>query len=300
MNVNDVDLNLLRVFDAVLRDKSVTAAAARLGLTQPAVSNALARLRRLLDDALFVRTPAGMHPTPFAQGLADPVRQALGLVETALARQSGFDPATSGRTFRFHMSDIGEMVFLPALVERLRRVAPAVRVEATALALDEITDALAAGTLDLAVGSLPGLARPVCTHVLFRDVYVCMMRADHPAIGRSLSQRQFAEVSHALVSSLGGGHRVVEDTLARHGLTGKIALRVPHFTVVPMVLSRTDLVLTIPGRVAKIYEQDGPFKSLKLPLPIPPADVGIHWHERFERDPGNRWLRELMVELFAD
>ncbi|HKA46397.1 MAG TPA: LysR family transcriptional regulator [Burkholderiales bacterium] len=300
MNVQDVDLNLLRVFDTVLRDRSVTLAAARLGLTQPAVSNSLARLRRLLGDALFVRTPDGMRPTPIAQDLADPIRQALGLVETALARNSGFDPAGSTRTFRFHMSDIGEMVFLPALVERLRRVAPGVRVEATALALEEITDALGAGTLDLAVGALPGLTRPIRTHLLFRDAYVCMTRADHPAIGRTLSQRQFSAVSHALVSSPGGGHRVVEDTLAEHGLTGKIALRVPHFTVVPMVLARTDLVLTVPGRAAKILEQDGRLKSLKLPVPMPKADVGIHWHERFERDPGNTWLRELMVQLFAD
>src|SRR5688572_9854037 len=174
MNIGDVDLNLLRVFDAVLRDRSVTAAAARLDLTQPAVSNALARLRRMLDDALFVRTAEGMRPTPYAQGLADPVRQALGLVETALARPAGFEPATSVRTFRFHMSDIGEMVFLPALVERLQRVAPGVRVEVTPLALEEITDALASGALDLAVGALPGLAGLVRTRNLLQDPYVCL------------------------------------------------------------------------------------------------------------------------------
>ena len=300
MNIRDVDLNLLRVFDAVLREKSVTAAAARLDLTQPAVSNALARLRRMLDDALFVRTAEGMRPTPYAQGLADPVRQALGLVETALARPAGFEPATSVRTFRFHMSDIGEMVFLPALVERLQRVAPGVRVEVTPLALEEITDALASGALDLAVGALPGLAGLVRTRSLLRDPYVCLMRAGHPLAGRRLTERQFAGVSFALVSSLGGGHRVVEEALAKHGLTGRIALRVPHFTVVPVVLERTDLVLTIPERVARVYERGGRFKSARPPIPIPPADVGIHWHERFERDPGNVWMRELLVELFAD
>ena len=300
MNIRDVDLNLLRVFDAVLREKSVTVAAAKLELTQPAVSNALARLRRMLDDALFVRTPEGMRPTPFAQGLADPVRQALGLVETALRRQAGFDPATSARTFRFHMSDIGEMVFLPTLIERLQRAAPGVKVEVKPLALEEIADALASGTLDLAMGALPGLAGLVHTKSLLRDPYVCLVRAGHPLAGRRLTERQFAGLALALVSSPGSGHRAVEDALAKHGLTGRIALRVPHFTVVPVVLERTDLALTIPERVAEVYEKGGRFRSLKLPFEIPAADVGIHWHERFGRDPGNMWMRSLLVELFAD
>src|SRR5262245_26518300 len=237
MNIQEVDLNLLRVFDAVLRDGSVTGAATRLGLTQPAVSNSLARLRRMLDDALFVRTQTGMLPTPYAQGLAEPVRQALALVENALALHAGFDPATSRRVFRLHMSDIGEMVFLPRLLERVQRAAPGVRIEATALPLGEINGALAAGALDLAVGALPGL-EGVRSRLLLQDPYVCMMRAGHPLAGRRLTPRQFAEVSIVLVSSAGGGHRVVEEAFERHGLTERIALRVPHYTVVPMVLER--------------------------------------------------------------
>src|SRR6185295_9310517 len=152
VNVADLDLNLLRVFDAVLQERSVTAAAARLGLTQPAVSNALARLRRLFDDVLFVRTPAGMDATPFARELGEPVRQALALLESALAHGPGFDPATSTRAFRFYMSDIGQVEFLPPLVERVQRTAPGVRLEAPALEVDDIGDALAAGALDIAVG----------------------------------------------------------------------------------------------------------------------------------------------------
>jgi DNA-binding transcriptional LysR family regulator len=283
----------------VLRDGSVTGDATRLGLTQPAVSNSLARLRRMLDDALFVRTQTGMLPTPYAQGLAEPVRQALALVENALALHAGFDPVTSRRAFRLHMSDIGEMVFLPRLIERVQRVAPGVRVEATALPFGEITGALAAGAIDLAVGALPGL-EGARTRLLLRDPYVCMMRAGHPLAGRRITPRQFAEVSIVLVSSAGGGHRVVEEELARHGLTGRIALRVPHYTVVPMVLERTDLVLTIPERVAREYDRDGKFRTAKPPVPIAPAEVGIHWHGRFENDPGSKWLRGLLVELFAD
>src|SRR5882672_6553679 len=148
VNVQDIDLNLLRAFDAVLQDKSVTGAAARLRLTQPAVSNALARLRALFGDALFVRTPAGMDPTPFARELGEPVRQALALLESALAHGPGFDAATSSRAFRFYMSDLGQIEFLPPLIERVQRAAPGVRLEAAGLDVEDIGAALASGTLE--------------------------------------------------------------------------------------------------------------------------------------------------------
>lgn len=299
MNVQGLDLNLLRVFDTVLRDRSVTSAARRLGLTQPAVSNALARLRAQFEDALFVRTPSGMDATPFARELAEPVRQALALLEAALAHGPGFDPATATRAFRFYMSDLGQIEFLPPLVERAQRVAPGVRLEAVAMDVEDIGDALAAGSLDLAVGFLPSLGPPVRRQALFRDPYVCLMRADHPLAGKSLTRKQFLAASHALVSYK-GGHRVIEEALERAGLARRIALRVPHFTVVPMVLERSDLVLILPSKVARVYERQGRFKFLPPPVPIPPADVAAHWHERFERDPGSRWLRETVMELFTE
>ncbi len=299
MNIAELDLNLLRVFDVVLQEKSVTAAAARLRLTQPAVSNALARLRALFDDRLFVRTAAGMDATPVARELGEPVRQALALLESALAHGPGFDPATSSRVFRFYMSDIGQVEFLPPLVERLQHAAPAVRLEAVPAEIEQIGEALAAGALDLAVGFLPGLGPPVRRRNLFRDPYACLMRADHP-IGRTLTRRKFLEASHALVPYRGGGHRVVEEALERAGVTRRIALRVAHFTVVPMVLERTDLLLTLPKRVAKVFERRGRLKSLPPPVPIPPADVGVHWHERYDGDAGNRWLREQLFDLFLE
>src|ERR671934_2396190 len=297
MNVQAIDLNLPAVFDAVLQERSVTAAAGRLGLTQPAVSNALSRLRKLLGDALFVRTPAGMDATPFARGVAEPVRQALALLDSALAHGPGFEPATATRAFRFYMSDLGQIEFLPPLVERVERAAPGVHLEAVALDVEDIAPALATGALDLAVGFLPGLGPPVRRQALFRDPYLCLMRADHPIT--SLTRKKFAEASHALVSYR-GGHRVIEEALERAGLARKIALRVPHFTVVPMVLERTDLILTLPARVARVFERRGKLKSLPPPVSIPPAEVAVHWHERFEADPGNRWLREQIVDLFGD
>src|SRR5947208_3898386 len=296
VNIQDVDLNLLRVFDAVLRERAVTAAAARLGLTQPAVSNALARLRAVFGDALVVRTPAGMEPTPFARGVAEPVRQALALLESALSHGPGFDPASSTRAFRFYMSDLGQVEFLPPLVERVQREAPGVRLEAVALEVDDIADALTTGALDLAVGFLPALGPPVRRRALFRDPYLCLMRAEHPI--QTLTKKKFGEASHALVSYR-GGHRVIEEALERAGLARKIALRVPHFTVVPMVLERTDLILTLPARVAHVFERRGKLKALPPPVAIPPAEVAVHWHERFEGDQGNRWLREQVIELFA-
>lgn len=296
MNVGDLDLNLLRVFDAVLRGSSVTAAAAQLGLSQPAVSNALARLRAAFGDALFLRSPRGMEPTPFARELAEPVRQALALLESALAHGPGFDPSTSRRSFRFYMSDLGQVEFLPPLVERVRRGAPGVRLEAPALEPEHVADALGAGSLDLAVGFLPGLGAPLRRRALFRDPYMCLMRADHPIV--ALTKKTFLEASHVLVTYR-GGHRVVEEALERAGLAPRIVLRVPHFTVVPMVLERSDLILTLPARVARVYERRGRFRSLPPPVPIPPADVAVHWHERFDADPGNRWLREQLIDLFA-
>jgi DNA-binding transcriptional LysR family regulator len=296
MNVRDVDLNLLRVFDAVLREGGVTPAAGILGLTQPAVSNALSRLRKLFGDALFVRTSAGMEATPFSRELAEPVRQALALLESALAHGPGFDPAGATRAFRFYMSDVGQVEFLPPLVERVQREAPGVRLEAVALDVDDIGAALGAGGLDLAIGFLPGLGPPVRRRALFRDPYVCLMRAGHPIA--SLTKKRFLEASHALVTYR-GGHRVIEEALERAGAARHIALRVPHFTVVPMVLERTDLILTLPARVAAVFERRATLKSLPLPIAIAPAEVAVHWHERFEADPGNRWLREMAIELFS-
>ena len=296
VNVQDVDLNLLRVFDAVLRERGVTPAGTLLGLTQPAVSNALARLRKVFGDALFVRTASGMDATPFARELAEPVRQALALLESALAHGPGFDPASATRAFRFYMSDLGQIEFLPPLIERVQKLAPGVRLEAVALDIEDIAAALAAGSLDLAVGFLPGLGPPVRRRALFRDPYLCLMRADHPV--HRLTKKKFLEASHALVTYR-GGHRVIEEALERAGLARRIALRVPHFTVVPMVLERTDLILTLPARVARVFERRGKLKCLPPPVPIAAAEVAVHWHERFERDPGNRWLRELVIELFA-
>jgi DNA-binding transcriptional LysR family regulator len=300
MNVADLDLNLLRAFDAVLREGSVTAAAERLGLSQPALSNALSRLRGLLGDPLFMRTSSGMRPTPFAQQLAAPVQQALDLIRASFSQQAGFDPKTSDRVFRFQLTDVGEIAFLPPLLERLQRDAPLVRVETQQLPQDEVSDALASGEVDLAVGFLPELSEGVVHEHLFRDRYVCLVRTDHPTIGSRLTRAQFLSATHVLVSSRGSAHEIVEQTLRNQGLVRKIALRVPHFTVVPMILARTDHMVIVPEGLVRAITPFGRFKSLKPPVDIPALDVRVHWHERFNRDPGLGWLRGVLIDMYAE
>jgi len=300
VNIADLDLNLLRAFDAIGTEGNVTAAGECIGLSQPAMSNALARLRQLFGDPLFVRTPRGMRPTPFAQQLAQPVRDALRLIQGALAQRAGFDPERSQNTFRFHMSDIGEMVFLPELLARIKRDAPGVKIEVVRIPIKEVHAALEAGELDLAVGFLPGLVRGMRQRALFREHYVCMLRADHPLIGDRIGAKQFREAAHVLVSYAGTGHQLIEETFIDAGLGGRIAVRVPHFLVVPMILARTDLVVTVPSRVAALFAQTGNFKVLKLPLAMPGFEVRLHWHERYQQDPANSWLRQMMTELYAE
>jgi len=300
MNITDLDLNLLRALDAIASERSVTVAGERIGLSQPAMSNALSRLRQLFDDPLFVRTPRGMRPTPFAQQLAQPVREALRLIQTALQQHAGFEPRSSGNTFRLFMSDIGEMVFLPGLLERIKHDAPGIRIEVVRIPVKDVHAALEAGEIDLAVGFLPGLTKGMREQALFREHYVCMLRADHPAIGAKISAKQFRQAAHVLVSYAGTGHQVIEDTFVAQGLGARVAARVPHFLVVPMILARTDLIVTVPSRVAAVFAQMGKFKVLKLPLALPGFEVSLHWHERFHRDPANRWLRQVMTELYAE
>ena len=302
MNVSELDLNLnlLLVLDAIAGEGSVTVAGERLGLSQPAMSNALARLRKRFGDPLFVRTPRGMRPTPFAQQLAEPVREALRLIQAALQQHAGCEPKTSDNTFRFYMSDIGEMVFLPGLLERIKHDAAGVKIEVVRIPIKDVHAALETGGIDLAVGFLPGLTTGMRRQSLFREHYVCMLRADHPLIGAKISVKQFREAAHVLVSYAGTGHQVIEETFVAEGLSGRIAVRVPHFLVVPMILARTDLIVTVPSRVATVFAQLGNFKVLKLPIAMPSFEVRLHWHQRYHQDPANRWLREVMTELYAE
>lgn len=299
-DILDLDLKLLVAFEAVLMQRNVTAAAQSIGLTQPAMSTALGKLRKVFKDPLFVRTSRGMEPTPFAMQLAEPIRHALHLIRQTLNREKTFEAATSTRTFRIVMTDIGERVFLPALLQRLSEIAPGVNVHTVQLPVKEMREALESGQMDLAVGFIPDLAAGFYQQRLYKRSYVCVVRGDHPTIGNTLTLKQYLAASHAIVSATGTGHDVVERVLAERGYTRRIALHVTHFLAIPLIVANTDLVVTIPTMLAESYLPTMNIKLLAPPLKMPVYAIMQYWHERFHEDPANRWLRELFCELFRD
>ncbi|MEO8145522.1 MAG: LysR family transcriptional regulator [Betaproteobacteria bacterium] len=295
------DLNLLLVFEAMFRHGSVTRAAAQIDLTQSAMSSALGRLRKQFGDPLFVNTRAGMLPTPRALELAPPLTEALAMVRGAMGSRAAFDPRSSTRSLRIYMTDVGEMVLLPSLMRHLHAHAPAMRLETAQLQAAELAVRLETGDIDLALGYLPQLPDKIRRARLFEEHYVCMTRPDHP-LGRSapLTLKEFLSARHVLIASMGSGHQTLERTLAERGVQENVALRVPHFVVVPLIVAGTDLVVSLPSRVAGASSRLVKVKVHPLPIPIPSFDVSLYWHERVENDPANQWLRAAMIELFGD
>lgn len=300
MNIDDLDLNLLTIFDRVRHEGSITRAAETLGLSQPAVSNALSRLRAATRDRLFVRTSGGMVPTAYAERIAPAVGQALVGIRTALAQDTGFDPATAERRFTLNVTDLGEAYFLPSLVERLSAIAPGIRFLALPTPRERPGHALADGTVDLAVGNLPKLGSDIYQQQLFRERYVCIVRADHPAFGSRMSVREFERAGHVLAAPSGTGHAAVERVLLRHGGRRRISLEVQHFLAVPSIVAQTDLVGIVPTRIARRGLTEGVVRLVEPPFAIPAFIVRQCWHARAHRDPGHRWLRRVFVELFAE
>lgn len=296
----DFDLNLMRVFLTVLHERSVTRAAQRLNLTQPAVSYALGRLREQFNDPLFVRTATGMQPTPVAFALADPIERGMNSFAEAVSLRQQFDPATSTRRFRLSMSDIGEMVFLPLLMERVHALAPRLQIEVLEVALEHLPHALKDGEVDLAIGNLAGLGRHTCHADLFSERYACMGRRGHPVLSAGLTRSQFKRLDHILVASRASAHRLLDDVLGEAGLHRQPYLTLPHFSAAAEIVRRTDLTVTLPYRAAIWFNRDNAFDIRPLPITLPPLCVTVHWHARFESDPGTMWLRRLVEATLAD
>jgi len=296
----DFDLNLMRVFLTVLHERSVTRAAQRLNLTQPAVSYALGRLREQFSDPLFVRTATGMQPTPVAFALADPIERGMNSFAEAVSLRQQFDPATSTRRFRLSMSDIGEMVFLPPLMERVHALAPRLQIEVLEVALEHLPHALKDGEVDLAIGNLAGLGRHTCHADLFSERYACMGRRGHPVLSAGLTRSQFKRLDHILVASRASAHRLLDDVLGEAGLHRQPYLTLPHFSAAAEIVRRTDLTVTLPYRAAIWFNRDNAFDIRPLPITLPPLCVTVHWHARFESDPGTMWLRRLVEATLAD
>lgn len=300
MNLKDVDLNLLVVFNELHKHGRVSAAAESLGISQPGVSNALARMRKLLGDELFLRTSRGMVPTPYAESLAQPIADALAALHGTLNARVAFDPARSERAFVIGVNDVGETYFLPRLMRALDQVAPGVTIRTVRTTSIDVRDEMERGRMDLAMGFLPGLKGGFFQRRLFRQPYVCIFRQDHPLARSGVSARQFRAAEHVAIVSEGTGHGVVDEVIARAGIRRRLRLTVPHFMAVGPVLQATDMIAVVPQRFADCA--CGPFGLASAPCPvkIPESVINVFWHARNHREAANQWLRQVVVDVFAD
>ncbi len=285
-----LDLNLLLAFEALMRERSVTRAAARLGLGQPATSAALSRLRLLFDDPLFVRTPAGMEPTARAEAIAGTVTEALSRLRAALEPADRFDAAQSRRAFTVSGVDYLGLVMLPRLVGALARDAPGVDLRFRFLEKDLLFDALDAGDVELAAAVLPEVPKHLATEPLIAESFVCVTCRDHPAAG-GLTLADYAGYPHVLVTQKGDAVGVADAMLRERGLARRVAVTVPQLAIVPMLLPGTALIATLGRRAAAKLCAEGPFVLHEPPLALPPWRMDLVWSRRNDSDAGLVWLR---------
>lgn len=301
MNLAQLDLNLLLVFHHLLILKRVSAVADLLSMSQPAVSSALGRLRASLDDELFIRTQAGMAPTPYAIQLAEPVAVALDVLQQALNVRGAFEPSSSNRNFTIALTDVGEMYFLPVLVDALAKAAPAVTLQVVSVAQSTLKEDMSTGKIDLAMGLLPQLQAGFFQQSLFKQKYICLMRKKHPlALLPSMTASALFAAEHVRILATGTGHGRVDVALDKQKYKRKVRLTVPHYVALGDVLQHSNLIAMVPERFAQRIVK--PFDLVMRDLPVKVEDSAIHqcWHGRLHRDPGHQWLRQLMRTLFGD
>jgi DNA-binding transcriptional LysR family regulator len=296
------DLNLLRVLVSIYDQGSVSAAAQKLGVSQSAVSTALAKLRLTYGDPLFNRVGHGMEATIRMRGLIEALREALSRVDATLSAETAFDPATTTATFTFAMTDLGEMVFMPKILRRIRELAPHSTVRSIASSASQIGRGLETGEIDLAVGYFPDLReKSFQERHLFFHHFVCLLRANHPITASKLSMAQFLGLEHAVVYGSGRSYEIFERYLRSKKLHRRVVLETPHFLSIPSIISRSDLVVTVPHAVgAFVKEMHMNIRIAQPPMRTPKIDLKLHWHRNFQRDPKNKWLRDVVADLFTD
>ncbi|WP_437734500.1 LysR family transcriptional regulator [Sorangium sp. So ce1335] len=299
VHLASIDLNLLVVFDALLAEGSVTRAAARVGLSQSAMSHALGRLRALIDDPVLVRTPRGMIPTPRAQELAGPIREALAKIEATVAQSPHFEPATARRSFSVATVDYVELILLPRLVQKLFSDAPFVDLVARPYASD-MWSSMETGKVDLAIGMFPSVPAGFYRQRLLEERYMCVVRKDHPVVRSKLTLKMYTSLPHALISPRGDSGGRVDEVLAEQGLSRRVALQIPHFLVAAHIVAETDLVLTVPARIAQAFASTEALRVMKPPVELGGFSLDQVWHERHAKDPAHMWLRGIFAEIARD
>ncbi len=299
-NVADIDFKLLMVFDAVLRCGSLTLAADNLGITQPAISKSVQRLREYFDDPLMVRTTKGMEPTPKALELAPAVREILDVFRNKLEFSPEFLPTESSREFQFYATDLGNLIFLPRLLLTLKQRAPFARLRSVQIEPKHLVAGLESGEIDIAIGAFPDLGAGIYQQRLYSESYTCLVRAGHPVLGDVFDEARFLNENHIVISAprSGHAHRAAEEILLRICGPERVVLRVSSFLVPAMLLRDTDLIVTVPAEMGNLLATEFNLVALKCPILLPGFEVRQYWHERFHHDPAVRWFRSLVAEIF--
>ena len=304
MNIASVNLNLLLAFEALLEERSVSRAAGRIGLSQPAMSNALSRLREVFGDRLFARTKRGMLATPRALELAGPVRAGLTQLRTALEARTRFDPAASTRSFRLAMTDYAELLLLGPFLHHLEDHAPNVQIALRRPGRIFIApeESLRDGTLDAAIGFFPeesALEPGTRSEELFVEDNVCIARRGHSLFRKPFTLRQFAAAKHVGVFYRPETRGFIDDILAGHGLRRRLQAATPHFLVIPYAVSASDLIAVVPAGLAAHFRRILPIEVRKVPLRMPRFRMRMLWHERATGDPAHQWLRSEILRVFS-
>lgn len=295
-DIDLLDIRLLRLFEAIHATGSITRAAESLGLAQPTVSVGLGQLRVHFGDPLFVRGADGMLPTPLADQLIGPVRDALQGLRQIAGWRADFEPATAQRVFRIAMTDASHITLLPAIMTAFRESAPGIMLEASRID-EELPGALQTGDVDLALGLIPTLESGFFQQVLFRQDWVCLAARAHPRLGDGLTWARYAEEQHIGVIS-GTGQELLEAAIRDHGIERRVALRLPGFLGLATILAGSDLIATLPRHIGTVLAELGGLAVHECPFAIPGFSVKQHWHMRYHHDPANRWLRKLCARLF--
>jgi DNA-binding transcriptional LysR family regulator len=301
MNFHNLDINLLLVLDALLKERNVTLAAQKLSVSQPTVSFSLKKLREAFGDELFVRTASGMQPTPVAEGLADPLTRMFDILKTEILSRQEFDPAASARTFVINTTDIGEIFFLPPILHRLRAYAPHAVVQCVCLPQHEAAQAMSSGAVDITIGYIPELkGSSIFVQRLFEHPFTCLVREGHPGIPGPITLAQYRTAEHIALVGEGHDQKRFETMIGKAEIARRVTFRSPHFSTIPFIVRDTDLIATIPKVIPYLFAEIKGLRVMPVPFALPPIPIKQYWHQKANADPAHAWLRQNIADLFLN